>query len=101
VYQTIPDDRFVKQNRYEVSIVTPTQCKMARVALGLGVRELAAAAKVAPGTVTRFEGSEVLKERTVDAIRAALEAAGVVFFENGDGLGVKLRSMPKPEGLAP
>jgi hypothetical protein len=31
-----------------------------------------------------------LRERTIDAIRAALEAAGVE-FTNGDGPGVKLR----------
>ncbi|MEJ0093142.1 MAG: transcriptional regulator [Methylocella sp.] len=72
--------------------MTPIQCKMARVALGLGVRELAAAAKVAPGTVTRFEGGEELKERTVDAMRRALEAAGLEFIaENGGGAGVRLK----------
>jgi hypothetical protein len=64
---------------------------MARVALGLGTRELAALAKVAPGTVARFEGGEVLKERTIDAMRAALEAAGVIFLDNGEGPGVKLK----------
>lgn len=70
----------------------PVQCKMARVATGLGVRELAALAKVAPATVSRFEGGEELKPRTVDAIKAALEAAGVVFIEqNGHGPGVRLR----------
>jgi transcriptional regulator with XRE-family HTH domain len=68
------------------------QCKMARVALNLGVRELADLAKVAPGTVSRLEGGEELKERTVDAIRAALEAAGVIFIDqNGNGPGVRLR----------
>ena len=65
---------------------------MARVALALGVRELAEAAKVSPDTVARLERGEVLKERTVDAIRAALEAAGVEFIpENGGGPGVRLR----------
>ena len=64
---------------------------MARVALGLGTRELAALAKVAPGTVARFEGGEVLKERTIGAMRSALEGAGVIFIENGEGPGVKLR----------
>ena len=32
-----------------------TQCKMARAALGIGVRELAARAVVSPGTVSRLE----------------------------------------------
>jgi transcriptional regulator with XRE-family HTH domain len=65
-----------------------TQCKMARVALGWGIRDLARRAKVAPGTVSRFEAGEELKERTIDALQAALEAAGVVFFDgvySGDG----------------
>ncbi len=65
---------------------------MARAGLGLGVRELAALANVAPGTVTRLERGEALYERTVDAIRTALESAGVIFIaENGDGPGVRLR----------
>lgn len=65
---------------------------MARVALNLGVRDLAALAKVAPGTISRFEAGEELKERTVDAIRAALESAGVIFIDqNGNGPGVRLR----------
>jgi transcriptional regulator with XRE-family HTH domain len=70
----------------------PVQCKMARVALGLGVRELAEIAQVAPATVSRLEAGEELKPRTVAAIRAALESAGVEFIpENGGGAGVRLR----------
>ena len=70
------------------------QCKMARAAIGFGVRELATAAQVSADTVVRLERGEVLKPRTVEAIRAALEAAGVV-FTNGDEPGVKLRK-PDP-----
>jgi transcriptional regulator with XRE-family HTH domain len=68
------------------------QCRMARAAVRMGVRELAEAAKVAPSTITRLEAGETLGERTVGAIRAALEAAGVIFVdENGEGPGVRLR----------
>ena len=68
------------------------QCKMARAALGLGVRELADLAKVSPDTIARLERGDELRERTIDAIRAALEAAGVEFIaENGGGPGVRLR----------
>jgi transcriptional regulator with XRE-family HTH domain len=75
----------------------PIQCKMARVAAGWGVRELAAAAKVSADTVARFERGEGLKERTIDAIRAALETAGVEFIpQNGGGPGVRLK---KPDGV--
>jgi transcriptional regulator with XRE-family HTH domain len=65
---------------------------MARTALNLGIRDLAELAKVSADTVSRFERGEVLKDRTVDALRTALESAGVVFVdENGHGPGVRLR----------
>lgn len=74
----------------------PVQCKMARVALGLGIRDLAEVAGVAPATVSRLEAGENLHVRTIAAIRAALEAAGVEFIEeNGGGPGVRIR---KPRG---
>jgi transcriptional regulator with XRE-family HTH domain len=68
------------------------QCKMARAATGLGVRDLAKLADVSPNTVARLERGEALKESTVSAIRAALEQAGVIFVDqNGEGPGVRLR----------
>ena len=68
------------------------QCKMARAALDLGVRDLATLASVSPDTIARLERGEPLRERTIAAIRAALEAAGVIFVEeNGEGPGVRLR----------
>ena len=70
-------------------IFLPVQCRMARAALGLGVRELAAAAKVSIDTVARFERGDELKERTIDALQRAFEAAGVE-FTNGDQPGARL-----------
>src|SRR5450432_2720406 len=70
-------------------IILPVQCRMARAALGLGVRELAAAAKVSIDTVARFERGDELKERTIEALQRALEAAGIE-FTNGDQPGVRL-----------
>lgn len=68
------------------------QCRMARAALQIGVRELADAAKVSPSTITRLEAGDELRERTIDAVRAALESAGVEFIdENGGGPGVRLK----------
>jgi transcriptional regulator with XRE-family HTH domain len=73
------------------------QCKMARAATGLGVRELAASADVSPNTIARLERGENIRVATVDAIRAALEAAGVEFIpENGGGAGVRLRKAARP-----
>jgi len=72
--------------------MTPEQCKMARAGVGLGVRELAAAAGVTPETVVRMEKGENLRPRTRDAIRSVLEKAGVEFIpENGGGPGVRLK----------
>jgi len=73
-------------------ILLPVQCRMARAALGLGVRELAAAAKVSVDTVARFERGDELKERTVETLQRTLEAAGVELIdENGGGPGVRLK----------
>ncbi len=68
------------------------QCKMARAALGFGVRDLAELADVSPDTIARLERGEDLKPRTIQAIQAALEIAGVEFIsENGGGPGVRLK----------
>jgi len=77
------------EQSYDLSAV---QSKMARAAIGLGVRDLAKSAGVSPDTVSRLERGEELKPTTVSAIRAALESAGVEFIEeNGGGPGVRLR----------
>jgi transcriptional regulator with XRE-family HTH domain len=69
-----------------------SQCKMARAALGLGVRDVARLASVSPDTVARLERGEVLRPNTVDTIRTALENAGIEFIpENGGGVGVRLK----------
>ena len=67
------------------------QCKMARVALGWGTRDLARNAGVSPDTVARFERGEQLKGTTVAALRSTFEAAGIEFIpENGGGPGVRV-----------
>lgn len=72
--------------------ITDVQSKMARAALGLGVRELAHISGVSPDTVARLERGEKLRQSTVGAIRQALEAHGVHFIqENGGGAGVRLK----------
>ena len=43
-------------------------------------------------TVSRLERGEEIMPRTLQAVRSALEAAGVIFIdENGEGPGVRLR----------
>jgi transcriptional regulator with XRE-family HTH domain len=61
------------------------QCRMARAALQLGVRELAALAQVSTGTITKLERGEALLPRTAAAVQRALEAQGVEFIDNPPG----------------
>jgi transcriptional regulator with XRE-family HTH domain len=67
---------------------------MARAALNLGVRDVAEAAGVSTNTITRLERGEELLSRTLADIRAAFEAAGVIFLDDGQsidgGPGVRL-----------
>ena len=68
------------------------QLKMARAAVGWGVRELAKKAGVTANTVTRIENGADAKQSTMDRLQHALEAAGIEFIqENGGGPGVRLR----------
>lgn len=68
-------------------MITAIQCKMARAALGWGVRDLAKSAEVSIDTVTRLERGETLLPRTVAVIEKAFVTAGIEFF---NGTGVKL-----------
>ena len=65
------------------------QLRMARAAVGWGVRELAEKAGVTANTVTRIENGADAKQSTIDALQRALEAAGVE-FTNGDQPGVRV-----------
>jgi transcriptional regulator with XRE-family HTH domain len=73
---------------------------MARTALGLGIRELAEMAKVSPDTIARLERGETLRDRTIEDIKAALEAGGVIFVDSGasteGGPGVRLKIFEDP-----
>lgn len=70
----------------------PVQLKMARAALGLGVRELAEMTGITANTISRIENGSDAKQSTITAIRQALETAGVIFIpSNGNGPGVRLR----------
>ena len=81
-------------NRRSVEDMTPAQCRMARAALKLGVRELAQTAQVSTNTITRFENEEPLRSRTINAIQGALEQYGVIFTDgDANGLpGVRLET---------
>jgi transcriptional regulator with XRE-family HTH domain len=65
------------------------QIRMARAAVGWGVRELAKKAGVTANTVTRIENGADAKQSTIERLQQALEAAGIE-FTNGDQPGVRL-----------
>ena len=73
--------------------MTPAQCRAARALIPVSQDALAAASGVAKRTIASFEsGTAQPYARTLAAIRAALEAAGIQFIdENGGGPGVRLR----------
>lgn len=79
--------------------MTPAQCRAARGLLEITQSQLAHAADLGLSTVVDFE-----KERrqvslgAVEAIRAALERAGIEFIdENGGGEGLRLRKPRHPK----
>jgi transcriptional regulator with XRE-family HTH domain len=75
------------------------QLRMARAAVGWGVRELAEKAGITANTVTRIENGADAKQSTVERLQRALEAAGVQFIdENGGGPGVRLRKRQQKKG---
>ena len=80
-----------------------SQFRAARALLPWTEDQLAGASKVAKATIANFEaGKRSPYARTLEDIKAALEAAGVIFVEeNGEGPGVTLRKPRKgqlPEG---
>lgn len=70
------------------------QVKMARAALGWGVQDLATRTGIAATTLDRVENGIDVEQSTMDAIQAALEAAGIAFldgdYSGSGGPGVRL-----------
>jgi transcriptional regulator with XRE-family HTH domain len=72
--------------------ISPEQCRAARALVSWSQEDLCARAKVAKRTLQLFElGQREPYTRTLEALRLALEKAGVEFIdENGGGPGVRL-----------
>jgi DNA-binding XRE family transcriptional regulator len=82
-----------------VDKMTPAQCRAARGLLGITQSQLAHAAGRGLSTVVDFEKERRLVSLgAVEAIRAALERAGIEFIaENGGGEGLRLRKPRHPK----
>lgn len=79
-------------------MLTNLQVKMARAALGWGVRDLAKQAGITPPTVTKFENGGNVTVETLKKIQAALEEAGITWVpENGGPPGVRQPRQPSKE----
>jgi hypothetical protein len=71
--------------------MTPAQCIKARMLLGWHPQRLALQANSCVGSVIGLEtGQKQTREVTVNAIRAALERAGIEFIPDSEG-GVRVR----------
>jgi transcriptional regulator with XRE-family HTH domain len=79
----------------ETDQITGRQIAAGRALAGISQADLAAAARISVPTLRRMEGSERTASgfaNNVEAVRRALETAGVIFVpENGHGPGVRLR----------
>ncbi len=73
--------------------ISPQQCRAARSMLGMHQEELCERSDVTIKTLSDFEkGKTKPYASTLQKLRSALEAAGVVFVDpNGLGAGVRLR----------
>ena len=80
-------------------MLSGAQVRMARAALGWGVRDLADKAGTTPGTISRIENGADALGGTLTKIEDALTSAGVVFLADGEmvsgGPGVRLRGDAK------
>lgn len=82
-------------------VLTPKHIRAARALLAWSQQELAKAAKVATSTVADFErGQRTPVANNAQAIRAALESAGVQFLPTGAIVGPDILRLPSAQGPA-
>jgi transcriptional regulator with XRE-family HTH domain len=75
-------------------LISASQCRMARAALGLSLRELAAAAGVSVNTLSRIEGDGNVTSRTLAKVQQILIGEGVLFRRDGSVALTERRAPP-------
>jgi DNA-binding transcriptional regulator YiaG len=80
-----------------VDKINAAQCRAARALLDMTQPELARTASLGLSTVVDFEKTRrTVSEDAINALKRALEAAGIEFIdENGGGPGVRLKKPVK------
>jgi transcriptional regulator with XRE-family HTH domain len=65
---------------FAMPAITGLQIRLARAALGLSLRQLAAEAEISPNTITRFElGHGGLQSASLARLQEVLEEQGIMF----------------------
>lgn len=81
---------------YRIPVITPAQIRAARALLGWRQTDLAKASGVSEIALKNVErGASDPRTSTIDAIKRAFDAGGVIFLDTGDvrdgGPGVRLK----------
>lgn len=82
-------------------MLSPEQCRAARGWLGWSQEELSRRARIGQSTLKDFEGGKRVPMRNnLEALRSALEAAGVglLFDENGGPCGITVATIGRNAG---
>jgi transcriptional regulator with XRE-family HTH domain len=76
-------------------MMRPIHLRMARAALNLTVRDLAARAGVNKNTISRYEAGNDIISSALQSIERTLVQEGVIFFEDHSQFGTGIRIMTK------
>ena len=100
VHTSLEQNGYLVNFNLDIVSMKAVQLRMARAAVGWGVRDLAKQAGVTANTVTRIENGADAKQSTMDALQRALEAAGVE-FTNGEQPGVRISKRAEADSAQP